>query len=61
MPGPGPEPERRPRETAWLVLRAQAGDRAALEALLVAAEAQLRPYVSVMVGDADARDDVLQE
>jgi RNA polymerase sigma-70 factor, ECF subfamily len=58
---PTSEAERRSREVAWLVLRAQSGDRAALESLLLAAEAQLRPYVTLMIGDADARDDVLQE
>jgi RNA polymerase sigma-70 factor (ECF subfamily) len=54
---PGP----RTRETAWLVLRAQAGDRAALEALLEHAHALLLPYVAVMVRDGDAAADVLQE
>lgn len=61
MSEPVSDAERRSREAAWLVLRAQSGDRGALEALLTAAEAQLRPFVTVMVGDADARDDVLQE
>jgi RNA polymerase sigma-70 factor (ECF subfamily) len=49
------------RETAWLVLRAQAGDRPALEALLEHAHAMLLPYVAVMVRDGDAAADVLQE
>ena len=49
------------RETAWLVLRAQAGDRAALEALLERAQARLRPFVEVMVPEPHLRDDVLQE
>ncbi len=54
-------PGSKARETAWLVLRAQAGDRAALEALLEHAHAMLRPYVAVMVRDGDAAADVLQE
>lgn len=54
-------PGSRTRETAWLVLRAQAGDRAALESLLEHAHAMLLPYVAVMVRDGDAAADVLQE
>ena len=54
-------PGSRARETAWLVLRAQAGDRPALEALLEHAHAMLLPYVGVMVRDGDAAADVLQE
>lgn len=49
------------RGTAWLVLRAQAGDRAALEALLAHADALLRPYATLMLRDTDAADDVLQD
>jgi RNA polymerase sigma-70 factor (ECF subfamily) len=49
------------RGAAWLVLRAQAGDRAALEALLSHADALLRPFATLMLRDADAADDVLQE
>lgn len=49
------------RGAAWLVLRAQAGDRAALEALLAHAEALLRPFATLVLRDADAVDDVLQE
>ena len=49
------------REVAWLVLRAQAGDRAALEKLLWHAQELLRPYVRAMVRDADEASDVLQE
>ena len=49
------------RGTAWLVRRAQAGDRAALEALLAHAEALLRPFATHMLRDADAADDVLQD
>jgi len=58
---PSPPPVPKARETAWLVLRAQAGDRAALEALLEHAHAMLLPYVAVMVRDGDAAADVLQE
>jgi RNA polymerase sigma-70 factor, ECF subfamily len=54
-------PERRERETAWLVLRAQAGDRPALEALLERTHALLSPFAAVMLRDADAASDVLQE
>jgi RNA polymerase sigma-70 factor (ECF subfamily) len=49
------------RGAAWLVLRAQAGDRAALEALLAHAHALLRPFATLMLRDADAVDDVLQD
>jgi RNA polymerase sigma-70 factor (ECF subfamily) len=49
------------RGTAWLVLRAQSGDRAALEALLAHAEALLRPFALLMLRDGDAADDVLQD
>lgn len=49
------------RGTAWLVLRAQAGDRAAVEALLAHADGLLRPYAKLMLRDADAAEDVLQD
>lgn len=49
------------RGTVWLVLRAQAGDRAALEALLAHADTLLRPFATLMLRDADAADDVLQD
>lgn len=49
------------RGTVWLVLRAQAGDRAALEALLAHADGLLRPYATLMLSDADAAEDVLQD
>ncbi len=49
------------RGTAWLVLRAQAGDRTALEALLAHADTLLRPFATLMLRDADAVDDVLQD
>jgi RNA polymerase sigma-70 factor (ECF subfamily) len=49
------------RGTVWLVLRAQSGDRAALEAVLAHADGLLRPYATLMLRDADAADDVLQD
>jgi RNA polymerase sigma-70 factor, ECF subfamily len=61
MPGTAADGRRAPREVPWLVLRAQAGDRAALEALLGHAEGELRPYAAAMVPDGDLRSDVLQE
>lgn len=48
-------------DPSWLVLRAQAGDREALERLLVHAQDLLRPYLSAMIRDEDLRADVLQE
>lgn len=45
----------------WLVLRAQSGDREALDALLGQARGMLKRYVLGMVGDAASADDVLQE
>lgn len=56
-----PPSEHDARGTAWLVLRAQAGDRAALEALLAHAETLLRPFAALMLRDRDAVDDVLQD
>ena len=56
-----PAPAADARGTAWLVLRAQAGDRAALEALLAHAATLLRPFATHMLRDADAADDVLQD
>jgi RNA polymerase sigma-70 factor, ECF subfamily len=56
-----PPLEQDARGTVWLVLRAQAGDRAALEALLSHAETLLRPFATLMLRDADAVDDVLQD
>ena len=53
--------QREVRVTSWLVLRAQAGDREALEALLVRAHRSVGRYVTVMVRDADLAEDVLQE
>ena len=45
----------------WLVLRAQSGDRGAMEALLTETQALLRPYLGAMAGDPDLAGDVLQE
>ena len=45
----------------WLVLRAQSGDRAPLEALLQDVQTPLRRYLAGMIGDTAAADDVLQE
>src|SRR6185436_1558016 len=66
----GPEPNRPPgvssvcmpsfRQEALWVLRAQYGDRDALEQLLEAVQPSLRRYLCGLVGDLDA-DDVLQE
>jgi RNA polymerase sigma-70 factor (ECF subfamily) len=46
---------------AWLVLRAQSGDRAALEALLGGVQPALHRYLLGMIGDRASADDVLQE
>ena len=48
-------------DVAWLVLRAQSGDRNALEQLLRHAQGLLRPYVLAMMGDADRTADAMQE
>lgn len=49
------------RDLAWLVLRAQAGDRAAVEDLLRRTQELLRPYVKAMLRDDDETSDVMQE
>jgi len=49
-----------PPEDSFLVLRAQSGDREALEALLRRIQPPLRRYVATLVGSQDA-DDVLQD
>jgi RNA polymerase sigma-70 factor, ECF subfamily len=48
------------RETR-LVLRAQAGDREAFDALLTAVQGPLCRYVVSLTGDAHLAEDVLQE
>jgi RNA polymerase sigma-70 factor (ECF subfamily) len=44
-----------------LVLRAQTGDRDALDALLRMCQSPLHRYINGLVGDATAAEDVLQE
>lgn len=46
---------------AWLVLRAQSGDRTALETLLESIQRPLYRYALRLIGDAPSADDVLQE
>lgn len=45
----------------WLVLRAQNGDRDALETLLDSVQRSLHRYLRAMIDDGSAADDVLQE
>ena len=45
----------------WLVLKAQAGDREALDALLTAMQGPLYRYLRAVLGDATLAEDVLQE
>lgn len=47
--------------SAWLVLRAQAGDRPALDDLLALTQRLLSPYLNAVAGDADEAADVMQE
>lgn len=49
------------RREAWLVLRVQSGDLAALDALLAATQRWLHPFLVRLVADADVADDTLQE
>lgn len=46
---------------AWLVLRAQSGDRKALETLLEGVQRPLHRYVLRLIGNRPSADDVLQE
>lgn len=46
---------------AWLVLRAQSGDREAVETLLKAIQRPLHRYVLRLIGNRPSADDVLQE
>ena len=46
---------------AWLVLRAQSGDRQALETLLADIQQPLHRYVVQLIGDPSSADDVVQE
>lgn len=50
-----------PSEEAWWVLRAQAGDREALDALLKAAQGPLYRYVLRLADDPALAEDILQE
>jgi len=50
-----------PADLVWLVMRAQEGDRQALERVLRHAYDLLRPFAASMIRDAAAREDVLQE
>lgn len=45
----------------WLVLRAQSGDRTALELLLLRTQRELGGYIGGMLGNTDAASDVLQD
>lgn len=56
--GKGNQP---PSDVAWLVLRAQSGDRLALEELLRETQRSLRAYVSSMVSRPELAPDVMQE
>ena len=46
---------------AWLVLRAQSGDREAVEMLLETLQRPLHRYVLRLIGNRPSADDVLQE
>ena len=46
---------------AWLVLRAQSGDRDALETLLAGVRQPLHRYIVRLTGDRSGADDVVQE
>lgn len=48
-------------QEAWLVLRAQSGDRPALETLLSGVQSALHRYLLGLTGDGASADDVLQE
>lgn len=45
----------------WLVLKAQAGDREALDALLTRVQGPLYRYLRAVIGDGALAEDVLQE
>ncbi len=51
----------RSREARWTVVRAQAGDRAALDRLLRAVQSPLLTHIAGIVQDDDAALDVLQD
>ncbi len=50
-----------PKQEAWWVLRAQTGDRAALDELLKSVQEPLYRYLLHMMGERTAAEDVLQE
>ena len=50
-----------PEQETWWVLRAQSGDREALDALLKSVQGPLYLYVLRLVGERAAAEDVLQE
>ena len=50
-----------PSEEAWWVLRAQAGDREALDALLKAVQGPLYRYIHRLADDPALAEDILQE
>lgn len=54
-------PETRPGINPFLVLRAQLGDRAALNALLPIAARRLRPYLRRLLGNDQDAEDALQD
>jgi len=49
------------RSESWLVLRAQAGDREALDSLFRSIQEPLFRYLQKMVGEPDPARDILQE
>ena len=50
-----------PNQETWWVLRAQSGDREALDQLLKAIQEALYRYISRLVGDRTLAEDILQE
>ena len=50
-----------PKQETWWVLRAQSGDRDALDELLKAVQEPLYRYISKLVGGRATADDILQE
>ncbi len=49
------------KQDTWWVLRAQAGDREALDKLLEAVQQPLYHYISKLVGERELAEDILQE
>jgi RNA polymerase sigma-70 factor (ECF subfamily) len=50
-----------PKQEAWWVLRAQSGDRGALDELLKAVQETLYRYIYRLVGERELAEDILQE